>query len=354
MEKINYILVTGGLGFIGSHVVVKLIELNYNVVVYDNLFNSGIDIINKINKITNKPKNIKFVKGDIRNIDELTKLFTIYNISHVFHFAALKSVSESEKYPELYYEVNVKGTKNLLHIMNTFNCKNFIYSSSATVYGDSPAPTTENSIVGKNLACNYAQNKYEMEQYILQNHNNGFLQNWNIIILRYFNPIGAHFSGIIGENTNGIPNNVFPYLLRVAKWTNDNSVDKDMESPYKIFTIYGDDYNTRDGTCIRDYIHIDDLAKAHIEVLQLLKNKNIRVYNVGTGRGSTVMELVQSINKILELKGKKKIAYKIGNRREGDIDISYSKVDKIYNDIGFTTSKYLDDMCIDGLNFIGL
>lgn len=350
-----YLLVTGGLGFIGSHVVVKLINLDYKIVVYDNLSNSDIVMIDKINKITNKIDNLIFIEGDIRDKNKLNDIFNTYDFLHVFHFAALKSVSESEIYPKLYKDVNVNGTLALLDVMNKFNCKNFVYSSSATVYGDTVMPTTEESLVGNNLSCNYAHNKYDVEQYLINEHNKeGILKDWNIIILRYFNPIGAHPSGIIGEDPNGIPNNVFPYLLRVAKWTNETSLHKDLNSPYKIFTIFGNNYDTHDGTCIRDYIHIEDLSQAHVDVIKVLNNSQLIIYNVGTGNGTTVMELVKSINRILVKNNRKEINYRIGERRKGDIDISYAKVNKIYKDIGFKTKYTINDMCKDGLNFIGL
>lgn len=343
-----YIFVTGGLGFIGSHIVVKLINMGYNVIVYDNLSNSNIHILEKINKLTNRSDKITFIRGDIRDKVKLEIQFKIFDISSVIHLAALKSVSESEKYPELYNNVNIDGTINLLNVMKDNKCHNFIYSSSATVYGDTSSPVTENSKTGNNLACNYAKNKYDMEKYLINNCNN-----WNIVILRYFNPIGSHPSGLIGEDPNNIPNNIFPYLLRVAKWT--NSIQQDKTSPYSIFTVFGNDYKTNDGTCIRDYIHVQDLAQAHIMILPLFnKNIGLKIYNVGTGKGSTVLELINAINRCLIKNNKLPINYKIGNRRIGDLDISYANSDKIYSEVGFKTSFNIDDMCRDGLTFIGL
>lgn len=343
-----YILVTGGLGFIGSHTVVKLVELNYNVIIYDNLCNSSIDTLDKINKITGMSNKCIFIEGDIRDRDKLESVFTTYNIYVVIHMAALKSVSESEKYPELYNDVNIKGTVNLLSIMGEYKCNNFIYSSSATVYGNTVSPVTEDSKTGCNLACNYAKNKYDMEQYLITNHSD-----WNIIILRYFNPIGSHPSGIIGEDPNGIPNNIFPYLLRVAKWTNTDMKDKYTDSPYSIFTIFGDTYNTKDGTCIRDYIHVQDLARAHTSVIKLFATNNIglKIYNVGTGNGTSVMDLIKAFNNCLVKHKRKPIEYKIGDKRSGDLDISFANADKIYNEIGFKTIFTIDDMCRDGINF---
>lgn len=343
-----FILVTGGLGFIGSHIVVKLINIGYSVIVYDNLSNSEISVINKINKLIHKPKKLLFIEGDIRNKEKLETLFNMYNIYVVIHLAAVKSVSESERYPELYEDVNINGTINLLNVMNKNRCYNFIYSSSATVYGDTLAPVIEDSKTGNNLTCNYAKNKYDIERYLIENHSD-----WNIVILRYFNPIGAHPSGLIGEDPNDIPNNVFPYLLRVARWTNMTQQDKN--SLYSIFTVFGNDYNTQDGTCIRDYIHVQDLARAHTMILQMFNKKiGLKIYNVGTGKGTSVLELIQSLNNCLIKNKKKPINYKIGNRRIGDLDISYANADKIYKEIGFKTTFNIDDMCRDGLTFIGL
>lgn len=343
-----YILVTGGLGFIGSHIVVKLINMKYNVIVYDNLSNSYISIVDKINKLTNKPEKLLFILGDVRDNEKLKEVFCEYNIKVVIHLAALKSVNESEKYPELYNDVNVNGTINLLNIMKYYNCHNFIYSSSATVYGDTKAPVIETSMTGNNLACNYAKNKYDTEQYLINN-----CSEWNIVILRYFNPIGSHQSGLLGEEPNNIPNNIFPYLLRVAKWTNIKSQDIDII--YSNFTIFGNDYKTYDGTCIRDYIHVDDLARAHTMIVPLfINNIGLKIYNVGTGKGTSVLELINALNICLIKNNRTPIKYKIGDRRIGDLDISYADTSKIYNEIGFKTKFNIYDMCSDGLKFIKL
>jgi UDP-glucose 4-epimerase len=274
--------------------------------------------LDKINKITNIPDKILFIDGDIRDKLKLYEIFTLYNIHIVIHLAALKSVSESEKYPDLYEDVNVKGTINLLNVMKKYRRYNFIYSSSATVYGDTKAPMTENSQTGNNLTCNYARNKYDIEQYLNNN-----CKDWNIVILRYFNPIGAHPSGLIGDDPSNTPNNIFPYLLRVAKWTNTDIINKYKNSQYTIFTVFGNDYKTSDGTCIRDYIHVQDLARAHVMVIQLLKkiNVGIKIYNVGSGKGTSVFALIQALNNCLINNGKKPINYEIGCRRTGDIDI---------------------------------
>jgi UDP-glucose 4-epimerase len=348
-----YILVTGGLGFIGSHVVVQLLDNDYNVLIFDNLSNSSILVVDKIKQITGKGNNLVFIQGDVRDREHMDQIFSIHSIETVMHFAALKSVNESQKYPDLYHQVNVTGTMNLLEVMGKHNCKNFIYSSSATVYGDSMSPVTEQSRTGINLTCNYAKNKYDVEKYLMENK---LMEGWNITVLRYFNPLGAHPSGIIGEDPGSIPNNIFPYLLRVARWTNADPELREPTSPYKIFTIFGDDYDTRDGTCIRDYVHVQDLARAHIDVMALgkMNDKKLRIYNVGTGLGTTVQELVDMLNTILVSKGKKPIEYRVGARRPGDQATCYADVGKIYREIGFKTEFNIREMCIHGLNFVDL
>lgn len=352
MEK--NILVTGGLGFIGSHVVIKLLENNHKVIIIDNLSNSELTTLDKIKHIVQeKSNNLTFVEGDITIAETLHQIFNDTKIDCVFHFSALKSVSESEKYPEQYYYNNVFGTIQLLDIMKMYKCNNFIYSSSATVYGSEPAPVCETMTTGNDLSCNYAKNKHDVEQYIINNCND-----CKIVILRYFNPIGSHKSGLIGENPNGIPNNIFPYLLRVARQVNQDVHDS--ESPYDKLTVFGNDYETSDGTCIRDYIHIDDLAHAHINAFDYLNqddtNINIKesIFNVGTGNGTSVLELINTMNNVLVEHNKKTIPYEIGTRRVGDLAISYANVDKIEQVLGFKTCHDIKQMCHDGLTFIGL
>jgi UDP-glucose 4-epimerase len=371
----NYILVTGGLGFIGSHVVIKLIELGANVIIVDNLCNSVIDVFNQICDITESAREekqvcVNLIRADIRNESEIEEIFLSNKIDCVMHFAALKSVSESQKYPELYYNVNVEGTMTLLRIMEKHNCTRFVYSSSATVYGDSESPVTEESRTGENLGCNYAKNKYEIETYIkkLSNRDQNKI---NFIVLRYFNPIGAHESGLIGENPVGIPNNVFPYLLRVAIEGNTSSqkiIDgkdtftfddtKNKNNAYDKFTVFGDTYDTRDGTCIRDYIHVDDLAYAHILSMEKLFSKQMDesktkmcIYNVGTGKGTTVIELIGIFNEVLKCHDKNCIKYEIGPKRDGDLKECYANVDKIFNELNFKTKHDVEKMCYDGLKY---
>ncbi|VBB18497.1 UDP-glucose 4-epimerase GalE [Yasminevirus sp. GU-2018] len=377
LSELSYTLITGGIGFIGSHVVVQTLEKGRPVVILDNMSNSKIDVLYKIKQLSNitnpDDQRLIFVQGDIRDETLLDNLFSKYDINTVMHFAALKSVSESQKYPDLYYDVNVIGTKTILKIMKRHNCKNFIYSSSATVYGVEPSPVVETTPTGNTLLCNYARNKFDMEQYLIEhtkiNNNSQDCQNnqenlsdWNVVILRYFNPIGAHPSGLLGEDPNDIPNNIFPYLLRVARWCNtvDESGKKShQESPYRYFTVFGDDYDTPDGTCIRDYVHVQDLARAHIDVHSAILDRQnsstgLLIYNVGTGHGTSVFELINTLNSVLVKSGKNPIEYIVGARRPGDIVVSYAKVDKISHEIGFKTVNDVKQMCIDGLRFIGV
>lgn len=359
------VLVTGGAGFIGSHVVVKLLEKGNHVIVLDNLLNSKLDVIEKIRTIS-KSEHLIFVKGDIRDKECLEKLFYTHNIDCVMHFAALKSVSESQKFPELYQSINVDGTKTLLNIMKQYKCNNFIYSSSATVYGDSKAtiyPVTENSQIGNELTCNYAKNKFEVEQYIqklCEDKNNKI----RFVVLRYFNPIGAHSSGLIGENPLGTPNNIFPYMLKVAMKSNNIITSYNNYNNYNKLTLFGSDYDTRDGTCIRDYIHVEDLAEAHIISMNYIKSNTsdasdasdasesmLRIYNVGTGKGTTVLELINIFNEVLESNNKIKITYCNGARREGDAKECYANVDKIHEELKFKTKYDVKKMCEDGLKY---
>lgn len=330
------ILITGGLGFIGSHTIVELINNNNDILIIDNLSNSKIEVLDKI-KIITKTENINFIKMDILDKNKLEKVFNDYKIDTIIHFAAVKSVSESIKLPDKYYKINIEGTLNLLAMMTKFNCKNFIFSSSATVYGEQNYPVNENSQTGVNITNPYGKTKYFVEE-IIKDYSKAY-PSLNFVILRYFNPVGAHESGLIGEDPNDIPNNLLPYILKVAV----NKLDK--------LTIFGNDYNTCDGTCIRDFIHVVDLAKAHLSALiALIENKisGLKIYNVGTGKGVTVGEFIKTFEKINNIK----INWVYGPRREGDIETVYSKVDKIYNELGWECKKKLNDICKDSYNFI--
>ena len=322
------ILVTGGLGYIGSHTVIELLKQNYYIVILDDLSNSNIDVINKIRIITNS-NNIKLYCGNILNVLLLNEIFTKYSVYAVIHFAGLKSVSESVSNPLKYYKNNVVGTLNLLEIMKQYNVMNFIFSSSATVYGNNIAPFNENSQTGINITNPYGKTKYMVEQ-ILKD-----LKDFNIYALRYFNPIGCHESGLIGDDPNGIPNNLMPYIIKVAT------------KKIKHLTIYGNDYNTIDGTGVRDYIHVVDVAIAHVKALKNLK-KGFNVLNIGSGTGTSVLELVKKFEDINNIE----IPYIFSKRRDGDIDISYCDASKAKEYIDWEVSKNIDDMCKDCWSFI--
>ena len=324
------ILVTGGLGYIGSHTVVELLDNNYDVVIIDNLSNSKIETLDKLEKITGKK--IKYYQDDVCDKGALRKIFKENKIDAVIHFAGYKAVGESVAKPLMYYRNNIDSTLTLLEVMEENNCFNIIFSSSATVYGkpeslpiyeDFPLSTTNP----------YGTTKLFIE-YILKDlyvSNN----NWNITILRYFNPIGAHESGLIGEDPNGIPNNLMPYIVKVANG----------ELP--VLSIFGDDYDTVDGTGVRDYIHVVDLAKGH--VLALKNNElGVKIYNLGTGKGTSVLELVNAFEKVNGLEINKKIA----PRRPGDIDACYAACDKAFKELGFKAEKTIDEMCRDSYNFV--
>lgn len=322
----QYILVTGGMGFIGSHTIVELLETNFNVIVIDNLSNSNIDVIEKIKKITNK--DIIFYECDILNYEQLNNIFENYNIYCVIHFAGLKSVNESIENPLKYYHNNVSGTINLLQIMEKNNVKNFIFSSSSTVYGNTKPPFDENSETGKFITNSYGRTKFLIEE-ILKD-----LKGWNIFILRYFNPIGAHCSGLIGDNPNGIPNNLMPYIVKVAI--------KELST----LNIFGNDYNTLDGTPKRDFIHVVDLAKAHVKCIHCFNG--MQILNLGTGVSTSVMELINTFEKTNNIK----IPYEYKDKRSGDIEDSYCLADKAFEIIEWKSTKNITDMCKDSYNYV--
>jgi len=332
------ILITGGLGYIGSHTIVELNKTeNYNLIVIDNLSNSASDIITNIEKLIS-PNKLIFFRGDILNTELLIHIFNTYPIKAVIHFASLKSVGQSVDNPLLYHYNNVGGTINLLTVMENYNVRNLIFSSSATVYGAQQSPLNEDLLTGNNITNPYGKTKFIIEEMLKD------LKNWNIIILRYFNPIGAHESGLIGENPIGIPNNLMPYILNVGKYNKTNN-------NYNHLKVFGNDYDTVDGTCIRDYIHVGDLAKAHVKSLEkLLDNDliNINIYNLGSGKGTSVLELIntfQSVNNV-------QVPYKFYPKRQGDIAQSYCIADKALKELDWKTEKTIDDMCRDSWNYI--
>ena len=327
------ILLTGGLGFIGSHVAVLLGETDHKIIIIDNLSNSSYDILLKIKKLVKYPNHIDFIQGDVTNKEDIEKIFMSTQIDAIIHFASLKSVGESIDQPLTYYSQNINGTLNLLQMMKKYNCSKFIFSSSATVYGNQVSPLTETHTVGTGLTNPYGQTKYFQEQ-ILQDFAKTMPQ-LEITILRYFNPVGAHPSGLIGENPNGVPNNLFPYILRVA--TNQ----------YPTLSIFGNDYDTSDGTCIRDFIHVMDLAEGHKAALQHSKS-GLHCYNLGTGKGVSVLELVNCFASVNQVP----IPYLIKERRQGDLECVYSDASKAKKYLYWQTTRNVEDICKDGYRFI--
>ena len=327
------ILVTGGCGYIGSHTCVELLNNGYDVIVIDNLCNSKESVIGCIEKITGKK--IKFYKGDVCDKVILKKIFNENKIEAVIHFAGLKAVGESVEKPLMYYRNNIDSTLSLCEVMNEYNCKKIIFSSSATVYGDPiKLPITEDMSVG-NTTNPYGSSKLYIEGilkdlYISDN-------DWSISLLRYFNPVGAHESGLIGEDPNGIPNNLMPYIVKVATG----------ELP--CLSIFGNDYDTKDGTGVRDYIHVVDLAKGHVKALEkVLSNTGISIYNLGTGNGYSVLEMVNTFSKVNNIP----VKYKIVERRSGDIACCYADASKAYKELGWKAYLSLEDMVKSAYNFV--
>ncbi|QEN04884.1 UDP-glucose 4-epimerase GalE [Thiospirochaeta perfilievii] len=321
------VLVTGGAGYIGSHTVVQLLEAGNEVVVFDNLVNSSKESLSRVKKITGKE--ITFYEGDLLDRDAVKDVFSKHNFDSVIHFAGLKAVGESVSKPLYYYHNNITGTLILCEIMSEFGVKNIVFSSSATVYGDPEIiPITEQS---KLSATNpYGRTKLMLEE-ILKDLNVAD-SSFNVAILRYFNPIGAHESGLIGENPNGIPNNLVPYISQVA-------VGKRKE-----LTVFGDDYDTPDGTGVRDYIHVVDLAAGHLKALEKLEAKpGVVIYNLGTGIGYSVLDVV----KAFESASGVKVPYVIKDRRPGDIATCYAEPSFALKELGWKATKNIEDMCID-------
>ena len=322
------ILVTGGVGFIGSHTVVELQNAGYDVVVLDNLCNANPKVLDRIEAITGKK--VPFYQADIRDREALNEIFDKESIDSVIHFAGLKAVGESVQKPLEYYDNNISGTLVLVDVMRQHGCKNIIFSSSATVYGD-PAfvPITEEC--PKGVCTNpYGWTKSMLEQILsdIQKADN----EWNEVLLRYFNPIGAHKSGTIGENPNGIPNNLMPYITQVA-------VGKREE-----LGVFGDDYDTPDGTGVRDYIHVVDLALGHVKALKKIEEKaGLKIYNLGTGCGYSVLDVVHNFEKA----SKVKIPYSIKPRRAGDIATCYADASKAKEELGWEAQYGILEMCED-------
>lgn len=320
------ILVTGGAGYIGSHTVVELLNAGHEVVIVDNLYNSSEKAVDRIQELTQKK--VAFYQTDICDLEGLNKVFDAQQIDAVIHFAGLKAVGESVRKPVEYYNNNIAGTLNLIEAMRSHNVKNIIFSSSATVYGD-PAEIPITEKCPKGTCTNpYGWTKWMIEQILTDVHTAD--PEWNVILLRYFNPIGAHESGRIGEDPKGIPNNLLPYVAQVA-------VGK-----LKEVGVFGNDYPTPDGTGVRDYIHVVDLANGHVAALeQIKKNAGLKVYNLGTGKGSSVLDVIHAFEKACG----HEIPYSIKPRREGDIATCYAKCDLAKEELGWEAKYNIDDMC---------
>lgn len=321
------ILVTGGLGYIGSHTCVELLDAGYDIVVVDNLYNADISVKDRIEKITGKT--FKFYENDVCDEDALEKIFSENKIDAVIHFAAYKAVGESVQLPLKYYENNLTSTIKLCKVMKKHNVKAFVFSSSATVYG-SPKTLPIREDFPLSTTNPYGSTKL---------YNEGILKDvsisdkdFSVIILRYFNPIGAHSSGLIGEDPKGIPNNLMPYIVKVAA------------GELECLNVFGNDYNTHDGTGVRDYIHVVDLAKGHLKAIEkAMEEPGVKYYNLGTGTGYSVLDLVTAYEKVNNVK----VPYKIVGRRAGDIDACYADPTKAYKELGWKAELGIEEMCRD-------
>ncbi len=321
------ILVTGGLGYIGSHTCVELLDAGYDIVIVDNLYNSDISVKDRIEKITGKT--FKFYENDVCDEEALEKIFSENKIDAVIHFAAYKAVGESVKLPLNYYENNLTSTIKLCKVMKRHKVNAFVFSSSATVYG-SPKTLPIKEDFPLSTTNPYGSTKL---------YNEGILKDvsisddkFSVIILRYFNPIGAHSSGILGEDPKGIPNNLMPYIVKVAA------------GELECLNVFGNDYNTHDGTGVRDYIHVVDLAKGHLKAIEkAMEEPGVKYYNLGTGTGYSVLDLVTTYEKVNNVK----VPYKIVGRRPGDIDACYADPTKAYEELGWKAELGIEEMCSD-------
>ena len=325
------ILVTGGAGFIGSHTVVELQQAGYDVVVLDNLSNASEKSLERVKALTGKE--VTFYRGDILDRDILNEIMEKEKIDCCIHFAGLKAVGESVSKPLEYYDNNINATLVLLEVMKEFNCKNIIFSSSATVYGDPKVvPLTEDCELGQTTNP-YGSTKAMMERILTDVQH--AVPEMSVTLLRYFNPIGAHESGLLGEDPKGIPNNLMPYIMKVAAG----------ELP--CLGVFGDDYDTPDGTGVRDYIHVVDLAKGHVLAIEKYATPGVHICNLGTGKGYSVLEIVKAFEKVNGVK----VPYEIKPRRAGDIATCYADPTRAKEQLGWVAEKTLDDMCRDTWNF---
>ena len=326
------VLVTGGTGFIGSHTVVELIRAGHEVCVLDNLCNSDESVLSRVEAITGKRP--RFWRADIRDSATLAEIFADTRFDAVIHFAGLKAVGESAVIPLEYYDNNITGSLNLCRAMKNAGCKTLVFSSSATVYGE------KNAVPFREDMPTDATNPYGRTKLMLEKIFTDLAESdpeWSVVLLRYFNPIGAHPSGLIGEDPSGIPNNLFPYVMRVA------------EGKLPCLSVFGNDYPTRDGTGMRDYIHVVDLAKGHLKALDFAaKNKGVIPINLGTGKATSVLELVHAFEKASGVK----INYRIAPRRPGDVAESFADASRARELLGWQAENTIDDMCRDGWHFV--
>jgi UDP-glucose 4-epimerase len=327
------ILVTGGAGFIGSHTCVELLNAGYEIVVVDNYYNASPKALERVKELTGK--DFKSYNCDVRDSEGMDKIFKENKIDAVIHFAGLKAVGESCQKPIEYYDNNIGGTLKLCDVMRNNGCKNIVFSSSATVYGMNNASPLKETMKTGGTTNPYGTTKYMIEIILEDIYKSD--NEWNVTLLRYFNPIGAHESGRIGENPNGIPNNLMPYITQVA-------IGK---RPY--LSVYGDDYDTPDGTGVRDYIHVVDLADGHVKAVKniLDGNKGVQIFNLGTGKGYSVLDIVKAFSKAYG----KELPYKIAPRRPGDLAVCYSDPTKAKEVLGWEAKRGIDDMCRDSWNW---
>ena len=328
------ILLPGGAGYIGSHTAVELLNQGKDVVIIDNFSNSNVKALHAIKEITGK--DFKFYEIDYMDREKLEKVFEENKIDAVINFAGYKAVGESVKEPLKYYFNNVSGAIVLLQTMAKYGVKKFVFSSSATVYGEQDTPKYVETMERKTASSPYGTTKIMIEQILEDIYKAD--NTWKISLLRYFNPVGAHESGLLGENPNGIPNNLMPYIQKVAI------------GELKELTIFGNDYNTPDGTCRRDYLHVVDLAEGHIKALEKLdkSDNGVYVYNLGTGKPVSVLELVTTFMKVNNID----VPYKFGARRAGDLDEFYADPTKAENELGWKATRTVEDMCRDSWNYI--
>ena len=321
------ILVTGGAGYIGSHTALLLTEAGYDIVIFDNFCNSSRESIRRVEALTGS--SITLIEGDIRNRDDLQQVFDTYTIEAVIHFAGLKAVGESVELPLKYYDYNVYGTITLCEVMQKNNCKSIVFSSSATVYGD-PHTVPINESFPLSATNPYGRSKLFIEEILRDLHLSD--DAWRVVLLRYFNPVGAHRSGMIGEDPNGIPNNLMPFIAQTAVGKRDH------------LNVFGDDYDTPDGTGVRDYIHVVDLAQGHLDALKKIKDfKQVMTINLGTGRGYSVLDVVKAFEKA----SGQKVPYAIAPRRSGDIATCYADPSYAKKILGWEAKKGIDEMCED-------